>query len=147
MQVALNQARQCLRQPPLAMDVPVGAVCVRENSLIGVASNLRELRRDPSAHAEILALQQAARARGRWQLQDVTLYVTLEPCCMCAGAIWQARIARVVFGTWDEKAGACGSLYDVPRDPRLNHQTQLRGGVMEEECKALLQEFFQARRS
>jgi len=146
MQVALFHARQCLRRPPLAVDVPVGAVCVRENRLIGAASNMRELRGDPAAHAEVLALQQAARAVGNWQLQDVSLYVTLEPCCMCAGAIWQARVARLVFGAWDDKAGACGSLYDVPRDPRLNHQTQLRGGVMEAECKALLQEFFHQRR-
>ena len=103
---------------------------------------MRELRDDPAAHAEVIALQCAARHLRSWHLEKVTLYVTLEPCFMCAGAIWQSRLARLVFGAWDAKAGACGSIYDVPRDPRLNHQMQVRGGVMEEECRKILHEFF-----
>lgn len=107
---------------------------------------MRELRNDPAAHAEVLALQQAARYLHSWHLEKVTLYVTLEPCAMCAGALWQSRLSRLVFGAWDIKAGACGSIYDIPRDPRLNHQMQVRGGAMEEECKTVLQEFFKAKR-
>ncbi len=146
MQAALTQANQCLRKPPLPTDVPIGAVCVLDNKIIGVGHNMRELRGDPAAHAEVLALQQAARHLQSWHLEKVTLYVTLEPCAMCAGAIWQSRLSRLVFGAWDAKAGACGSIYDIPRDPRLNHQMQVRGGVMEEECKMLLQNFFKAKR-
>lgn len=147
MQAALLQARQCLRASPLPSDVPVGAVCVADNKIIGAGHNMRELRRDPAAHAEVLALQQAARRLGSWHLENVMLYVTLEPCFMCAGAIWQARVGRVVFGAWDARAGACGSVYDVPRDPRLNHLTQVRGGVREEECREMLVEFFRAKRN
>jgi len=146
MQAALTQAKQCLRKSPLPSDVPVGAVCVFQNKIIGAGHNMRELRNDPAAHAEVIALQQAARHLHSWHLENVTLYVTLEPCFMCAGAIWQARLSRLVFGAWDIKAGACGSIYDVPRDPRLNHQMQMRGGVMEEECKILLQDFFKTKR-
>jgi tRNA(adenine34) deaminase len=146
MQTALTQAKQCLRKPPLPTDVPVGAVCVLDNKAIGFGHNMRELRSDPAAHAEVLALQQAARYLNSWHLENVTLYVTLEPCFMCAGAIWQSRISRLVFGAWDSKAGACGSIYDIPRDPRLNHQMQVRGGVMEEECKIMLQDFFKTKR-
>jgi tRNA(adenine34) deaminase len=146
MQAAMTQAKQCLRKPPLLSDVPVGAVCVFENKIIGSGHNMRELRGDPAAHAEVIALQQAARHLHSWHLEKVTLYVTLEPCFMCAGAIWQSRLSRLVFGTWDAKAGACGSIYDIPRDPRLNHQMQMRGGVMEEKCGEILQEFFRNKR-
>jgi tRNA(adenine34) deaminase len=142
MQAALTQAKLCLRPLPLPTDVPIGAVCVFQNKIIGSGHNMRELRNDPAAHAEVIALQQAARHLQSWHLEKVTLYVTLEPCFMCAGAIWQARLSRLVFGAWDSKAGACGSIYDIPRDPRLNHQMQVRGGVMEEECGELLRQFF-----
>lgn len=114
--------------------------------MIGAGHNMRELCNDPAAHAEVIALQQAARHLHSWHLENVILYVTLEPCFMCAGAIWQARLSRLVFGAWDTKAGACGSIYDVPRDPRLNHQMQVRGGVMEEECGELLRRFFHNKR-
>jgi tRNA(adenine34) deaminase len=131
---------------PHSNDVPIGAVCVRDNQIIGRGHNRREAEGDPTAHAEVLALRDAAQTLGSWRLEGVTLYVTLEPCPMCAGALWLARVDRLVFGAWDEKAGACGSLFDIPRDPRLNHRLQVRGGVLEEECKTLLKEFFQQRR-
>jgi len=127
-------------------DVPVGAVCVLNGQIIGRGHNRRELDGDPTAHAETLALRAAAQHLGNWRLRGVTLYVTLEPCTMCAGAIWLARVERVVFGAWDAKAGACGSLFDIPRDPRLNHRPQVRGGVLQNECAALLDEFFAAQR-
>lgn len=165
MREALQEARQCLRlqsftpSPPLSSDsnrqssiinrpsdVPVGALCILDGAVIGRGHNRREVERDPTAHAEVLALRAAAQQLGDWRLENVTLYVTLEPCVMCAGAIWLARVGRVVFGAWDERAGACGSLYDVARDPRLNHRPQLRGGVLAEECAALLREFFNSRR-
>lgn len=146
MQAAISQAKQCLRNSPLPSDVPVGAVCVLGHKIIGFGHNMRELRSDPAAHAEVLALQQAARHLHSWHLEKVTLYVTLEPCAMCAGAIWQSRLERLVFGAWDARAGACGSIYDIPRDPRLNHQMQVRGGVMEEECGELLRTFFRHKR-
>lgn len=154
MREALVQARLCLRpsdaesppskaQPP---DVPIGAVCVYENRIIGCGHNRREVDGDPTAHAEIIALREAAQVIGQWRLAGVTLYVTLEPCAMCAGALWLSRVERIVFGAWDDKAGACGSIFDIPRDPRLNHRPQLRGGVLKTECAALLEEFFQERR-
>lgn len=154
MSVALEEACLCLRslpsvagEPNLPSDVPVGAICVHQNQIIARGHNRRELERDPTAHAEVLALRGAAAALGDWHLSGVTLYVTLEPCPMCAGAIWLARLGRVVFGAWDEKAGGCGSVFDIPRDPRLNHRPQMKGGVLENECAALLEEFFRERRS
>lgn len=132
--------------PPAPDDVPVGAVCVWNGEIIGRGHNARELLGDPTAHAELLAIRAAAAHLGRSHLDGATLYVTLEPCAMCAGAIWLARLSRVVFGAWDDKAGACGSVFDVPRDPRLNHRTQVRGGVLEDECAAMLREFFASRR-
>jgi tRNA(adenine34) deaminase len=153
MAVALEEARLCLRSTspfagtsPLPPDVPVGAICVFENEIISRGHNRREVDQDPTAHAEVLALRAAAAALGDWHLSGVTLYVTLEPCPMCAGAIWLARVSRVVFGAWDEKAGGCGSIFDIPRDPRLNHRPQIKGGVLENECAAVLQEFFRERR-
>ncbi len=128
-------------------DVPVGAVVVtREGVVLGEGRNRREADGDPTAHAEVLALREAARVRGTWRLDDVTLVVSLEPCTMCAGAIVLARVPRVVFGAWDPKAGAAGSVRDVLRDARLNHRVEVIGGVREAECGAVLREFFEARR-
>ena len=152
MREAIVEAHQCLVTPhsalatPHSKDVPIGAVCVYESRIVGRGHNRREADNDPTAHAEILALREAAQTLNNWRLDGVTLYVTLEPCPMCAGALWLARVERIVFGAWEPKSGACGSLFDIPRDPRLNHRPQLRGGVLESECAALLEEFFAARR-
>ena len=128
-------------------DVPVGAVVVTpEGVVIGEGRNRREADGDPTAHAEVLALRGAARVRGNWRLDDCTLVVTLEPCTMCAGAIVLARVPRVVFGAWDPKAGAAGSVRDVLRDSRLNHRVEVIAGVRGEECGAVLRDFFEARR-
>jgi tRNA(adenine34) deaminase len=127
-------------------DVPIGAVIARDGEPLAAAGNERELRRDPTAHAEILAIRAAAEAHGGWRLPGVTLYVTLEPCAMCAGAIVLARIPALVFGAHDPKAGAAGSVLDVLHEPALNHSPLVRGGVMEAECAALLRGFFAARR-
>lgn len=156
MRHALAEARLCLRSNAIdsfaptidssLCDVPVGAVCVHEDQIIARAHNRREIDNDPTAHAEILCLREAARVLGWRTLPGVTLYVTLEPCPMCAGAIWLARPFRVVFGAWDARAGACGSVFDVVRDPRLNFRPQVRGGVLRAECAALLKEFFAMQR-
>ena len=127
-------------------DVPIGAVVVRAGEVIAVGRNERELRQDPTAHAEILALREAARAVGSWRVLDATLYVTLEPCAMCAGAIVLARVPRVVYGASDPKAGAAGSVLDVLGEPRLNHRPEVVGGLLGEECGELLSEFFASRR-
>jgi tRNA(adenine34) deaminase len=127
-------------------DVPIGAVVVRAGEVIAVGRNERELRQDPTAHAELLALREAAAAAGSWRVLDAALYVTLEPCAMCAGAIVLARVPRVLYGASDPKAGAAGSVLDVLAEPRLNHRPEVRGGVLGEECGALLSEFFAARR-
>jgi tRNA(adenine34) deaminase len=127
-------------------DVPIGAVIARDAEVLGAAGNERELRADPTAHAEILAIRAAAEVLGGWRLPDTTLYVTLEPCAMCAGAIVLARIPRVVFGTPDPKAGAAGSVLDVLAEPALNHRPEVSGGVLEAECATLLRGFFAARR-
>jgi tRNA(adenine34) deaminase len=131
---------------PAHGDAPIGAVVVRGGEVIARAHNERERRQDPTAHAELLALQQAARVLGSWRVLDCELYVTLEPCAMCAGALVLARIPRVLFGAYDPKAGACGSALDVLGEPRLNHLPHVRGGVLEEECSRLLSSFFAARR-
>jgi len=127
-------------------DVPVGAVVARGGEVVAVGRNERERRGDPTAHAEILALQAASRALGSWRLLDTVLYVTLEPCAMCAGAIVLARVPRVVFGTEDPKAGAAGSVLDVLAEPRLNHRPSVEGGLLAVECAALLRTFFAVRR-
>jgi tRNA(adenine34) deaminase len=128
-------------------DVPVAAlVLAADGSRISVGRNEREKDQDPTAHAEIVAIRAAAQARGDWHLTDVTLVVTLEPCAMCAGAILSARIPRVVFGAWDEKAGAAGSVHDLLRDRRLNHTVEVIAGVEAEACAALLIDFFEERR-
>lgn len=127
-------------------DVPIGAVIVYQNQVIGKAYNQREQLKDPTAHAEIIALTQAAAYLQSWRLTGCTMYVTLEPCPMCAGALVLARIDRLVYGCDDPKAGACGSLYDIVRDGRLNHRLEVTSGILAEECGRLLQEFFQHRR-
>jgi tRNA(adenine34) deaminase len=129
-----------------ADEVPVGAVVVRGGEALATFANRTVRDQDPTAHAETLAIRAAAAALGRWRLDDCTLYVTLEPCAMCAGAIVLGRIARVVFGAWDEKAGMAGSVGDLLRHPRLNHRPEVRGGVLEAECGDLLRSFFVARR-
>ena len=130
-----------------AGEVPVGAVVVRGDDLIARASNRTVRDQDPTAHAETLVIRAAAGALGRWRLDDCTLVVTLEPCAMCAGAIVLARIDRVVFGAWDEKAGMAGSVGDLLRHPRLNHRPQVAGGVLQDECGQLLAGFFRGRRA
>ena len=128
-------------------EVPVGAIVVARDQIIGRAHNRRETDSDPTAHAEILALRAAASALGTWRLSDATLYVTLEPCPMCAGALVAARVARLVFGATDPKAGACGSLYNLCVDPRLNHELPVAAGVLAEQCGNLLSAFFEQRRA
>src|SRR5450432_2737067 len=123
-------------------EVPIGAVVVFEGAIVGRGRNARERLHDPTAHAEILALQSAARALSRWRLTGATLYATLEPCFMCAGALVNARIDRLVFAVADPKAGAAGSLFDVPRDRRLNHRVEVASGVLAAECGDLLRSFF-----
>ncbi len=127
-------------------DVPIGAVVVRDGEVVGAAGNERELRGDPTAHAEVLALRDASRALGGWRIPDSVLYVTLEPCAMCAGAIVLARVPRVVYGTADPKAGAAGSVLDVLAEPRLNHSPAVAGGLLAEEAAGLLRAFFASRR-
>lgn len=140
---AFALAQGCLA----AGDVPVGALVVDESgAVVGRGANVREAHGDPCGHAEILALRDAAGARGGWRLDGCTLVVTLEPCAMCAGALVQSRIGRVVFGAWDERAGACGSVWDLARDPRALHRVEVVGGVDEPRCSALLRDFFAARR-
>ena len=129
-----------------AGDVPVGALVVRDGVVIARAANRTVRDADPTAHAELLAIRAAARALGDWRLERCTLYVTLEPCAMCAGAIVLARVPRVIFGAWDEKAGMGGSVGDLLRHPRLNHRPEVRAGVLAEECGAPLREFFRQRR-
>jgi tRNA(adenine34) deaminase len=142
MRVAIDQAEIARENG----DVPVGAVIVREGQLIAKAYNQRQQLQDPTAHAEIIALTQAAEAVGSWRLDGCTIYVTLEPCTMCAGALVLARMDRLVYGCEDPKTGACGSLYNIVQDERLNHRLEVTSGVMESECRRQLQEFFAHRR-
>ncbi|HEX2016744.1 MAG TPA: tRNA adenosine(34) deaminase TadA [Solirubrobacteraceae bacterium] len=142
MRLALREAEQALEHA----DVPIGAVVVHDGEVIASAHNERELRQDPIAHAETLALSEAARALASWRLLGTILYVTLEPCAMCAGAIVLARVPRVVYGTTDPKAGAAGSVLDVLGEPRLNHRPEVAGGLLALECSALLTDFFSRRR-
>ena len=138
MRLALREAQQAADHD----DVPIGAVIVLEGEVLAAAGNERELRGDPTAHAEVLAMREASRRIGGWRIPASVLYVTLEPCPMCAGAIVLARVPRVVYGAPDPKAGAAGSIYNVVADPRLNHQPEVVSGVREAECRQLLQEFF-----
>lgn len=142
MEMALEEARQAAREG----EIPVGAVLVREGQVLARNHNRREQDRDATAHAEVLVLREACRQLGRWRLSDTALYVTLEPCPMCAGAIWNARVGRLVYGAWDSAAGACGSQFNLPAHPSLNFRTQVTAGVMEEECRKILQDFLKARR-
>ena len=143
MKRALDQAVAAYDQG----EVPVGAVIVHNGRIIAEACNQRETLNDPTAHAEVIAITQAAQSLQSWRLIDCTLYVTLEPCPMCAGAIVQSRIPFVVYGTADPKGGACDTLFNITSDIRLNHQAAVLGGVMMEDCKALLQQFFREQRA
>jgi tRNA(adenine34) deaminase len=142
MRLALREAERALEHD----DVPIGAVIVKDGELVGSGHNERELRNDPTAHAEMIALREAARSLSAWRILDSLMYVTLEPCAMCAGAIVLARVPRVVFGAWDPKAGAAGSVLDVLGQPQLNHRPQVEGGLLAEECGDLLRAFFASRR-
>ncbi len=127
-------------------EVPIGAVVVREGAVVSAACNLRETEHNPAGHAEFTAIEQAAQRLGAWRLTGCTVYVTLEPCIMCAGLMHQARVDRCVFGAYDPKAGALGTLYQINADERLNHVFEAQGGVLEDECAQLLRDFFRARR-
>jgi tRNA(adenine34) deaminase len=142
MRLALREATRALEHD----DVPIGALVVRDGEVIGSGHNEREVRADPTAHAEMIALREAARAIGSWRVLDAVLYVTLEPCAMCAGAIVLARVPRVVFAATDPKAGAAGSVFDILAEPRLNHRPQVAGGLLAEESSDLLRAFFAPRR-
>jgi tRNA(adenine34) deaminase len=142
MRLALEEAERASAHD----DVPIGAVIARDGEVLAAAGNEREVRADPTAHAEILALRAAAERLGGWRIPDATIYVTLEPCAMCAGAIVLARVPRVVYGATDPKAGAAGSVLDVLGEPRLNHRPVVEGGLLAAESAALLESFFAARR-
>jgi len=142
MRLALREAAQAAEHD----DVPIGCVIVLGDEVIAAAGNERELRQSPTAHAEMLAIEEAARHIGHWRLLDTTMYVTLEPCPMCAGAIVQARLPRLLFGAADDKAGASGTLYDITNDARLNHRVEVSGGLLADASVALLQSFFADRR-
>jgi tRNA(adenine34) deaminase len=142
MRLALREAARALEHD----DVPVGAVIVHHDEVIGTGHNERELREDPTAHAETIALRAAAATLGSWRILDSAIYVTLEPCAMCAGAIVLSRIPRVVFGAWDPKAGAAGSVLDVLNVPEFNHRPQYQGGLLADECAEQLRAFFASRR-
>jgi tRNA(adenine34) deaminase len=142
MRLALREAERALDHD----DVPIGCVIASEGEVIAASGNERELRDDPTAHAEVLALREAGRALGGWRLDGCAMYVTLEPCAMCAGAIVLGRVPRVVYGTVDPKAGAAGSVFDVLGEPRLNHRPEVAGGLLADESAELLRQFFAARR-
>ena len=142
MREALSEARRALAED----EVPVGAVAVADGEVIARAHNVRERTENPLGHAEILLLEDLARRHQSWRLEKVTVYVTCEPCLMCAGALIQARVPKLVYGCRDPKAGACDSLYQVTRDQRLNHRIETVGGILEEECAELLSDFFKVKR-
>ncbi len=142
MTLALEEARAAAAEG----EVPVGCVVVHQGNVIARAHNLRESLQDPTAHAEIVALRQAAKVVGHWRLEGATVYCTVEPCCMCAGALVNARVGRLVYGVADSKSGACGSVLNVPAERRLNHRFEVLGGVLEEEALELLRRFFEPRR-
>jgi tRNA(adenine34) deaminase len=142
MAVALEEARLAAE----AGEVPVGAVLVMNGEVIARTHNLREGLSDPTAHAEMLVLREASQRLRRWRLTDATLYITMEPCAMCAGAAVLARISRIVYGCRDPKAGACGSVFDIAREPQLNHQIEVIGGMLEEACQEIIRRFFEKRR-
>ena len=142
MRIALNEARQALKEG----EVPVGAVLVFEREVLARAHNMPLSLNDPTAHAEIMVLREAALKKGNYRLPNTSLYVTVEPCLMCAGALIQARVEKLVFGASDHKAGACGSVYDIPSSPGILHKMTVISGVLERECREIIQEFFKARR-
>ncbi len=142
MQLALRQAALA----PAIGEIPIAAVLVNKGEVLAAAHNYREVSQDPTAHAEMLVIRKAAEQLRTWRFTETTLYVTLEPCPMCAGAIVQSRITRLVFGAWDPKAGACGSIFDIPAERQLNHRVEVLGGILEQESQALLQEFFRQQR-
>lgn len=142
MRLALREAEQAFD----IKEVPVGAVIMKGGHLIGRGHNQMELLTDPTAHAEIIAITAAASFLGDWRLEECTLYVTKEPCAMCAGAIINSRLEKVVFGCYDEKEGCCGSLYQICSDPRFSHKTAVKGGILENDCSSLLVNFFKSRR-
>ncbi len=142
MQLALEQARLA----PALGEVPIAAVLVLDGQVLAQVHNFREVWQDPTAHAEVVAIRQAATKLGSWRLTGTTMYVTVEPCSMCAGAIIQSRVSRLVFGTKDPKAGACGSVFNLPDERRLNHRVQVVGGVLERESQELMQAFFRGLR-
>ncbi len=143
----MNAALELARQAMTTGDVPVGAIVINAaGEIVGSGNNLREFDNDPTAHAEIVAMREAALTAENWRLDDHTLIVTLEPCAMCAGAIAQSRMKKVIFGAWDEKAGAVGSVWDILRDPRAPHKVEVVSGVLEEQCAGILKEFFQQQR-
>ncbi|OYP32246.1 tRNA adenosine(34) deaminase TadA [Rhodopirellula sp. MGV] len=143
----MGRALELAQQAALADEVPVGAVIIRDHQVLGAASNERVALKDPTAHAEMIAITQAAAAIGDWRLERCTLYVTLEPCPMCAGAILQSRIPRVVFGASDPKAGAVTSVFELLSDPRLNHRSEISSGVMADRCGQILTDFFASKRA
>ena len=142
MRLAVAQAETALAR----REVPVGAVLVRDGAVLAAAANERETRQDPTAHAELLALRLGAERLGSWRLHDTTMFVTLEPCPMCAGALVLARVSRLVYGSQNPEAGAAYSLYNIPQDPRLNHFVEITPDVLDDECGALLRKFFEGRR-
>jgi tRNA(adenine34) deaminase len=142
----MRQAIALARRAEQAVEVPVGALLVIGRQVIGEGWNQPISTHDPTAHAEIIALRAAAMVERNYRLEAATMYVTLEPCAMCTGAILNARVSRVVFGAWDRKAGACGSVFDLPREPRLPHRLDVFGGVLSDECSELLRQFFEKRR-
>jgi tRNA(adenine34) deaminase len=142
MRLALREAERAMEHD----DVPIGAVIVHDGEVLATGRNEREERQDPTAHAEVLTLREASEKLGSWRVLDSVLYVTLEPCAMCAGAIVLARVPRVVFGAWDPKAGAAGSVLDILAQPQLNHRPEVSGGLLADECGALLTSFFGRRR-
>ncbi|CAM4521969.1 nucleoside deaminase [Corallococcus sp. AB004] len=143
----MQQALELAREAASLGEVPVGAVAVLDGNVVGIGYNRRECDRNPFAHAEMIALAAAAKARDAWRLSGVTLYVTLEPCAMCAGALVQSRVTRLVFGTMDPKAGAVGSLYNLVEEPRHNHRLQVTSGILAEDSRQLLKTFFERLRA
>ncbi len=143
MQLAIREANIALKED----EIPIGSVVIKNGQVIGRGYNQREQLKDPTAHAEMIALTSASNTIGNWRLTDCELYVTKEPCPMCAGAIMNARISFVGFGVYDDQAGCCGSLYQLCREPRFNHQSIVQGGILEDECRELLNRFFEKRRN
>lgn len=142
----MNEAIKAAKQALTHDDIPVGAIIVLNNSIIGYGRNRREIDSDPLAHAEVVALKDAARNIGSWNLSDATMYVTLEPCAMCSGAIINSRISNLFFGAFDGRFGCCGSVYNLPQDKKFNHFVNVTGGILNKECKELLAEYFESKR-